>query len=111
MTTFLRLAFPSILTLLAFGVAISFAIRPAERKLEILRALSLAVVFALVGLAFAGVANTLKAMLVHASSPSGADALRIMFGGFAEGLIPGMVGFAVLAVSWALVAVGFRRQA
>jgi hypothetical protein len=110
MGTFLRLAFPSGLTLILLGVAIAFAFRPTERKLGILRALSLALVFALVGLAFAGVANTLKAAARQFSSNLGQEAVRVMLNGFSEALIPGMVGFAALAVSWGFVAVGFRRQ-
>jgi hypothetical protein len=49
-------------------------------------------------------------MVAPAPIPAGVDVWRIMSGGFAEGLIPGMVGFTVLAVSWTLVAVGFKRQ-
>jgi hypothetical protein len=109
MGTILRLLFPSVLILLVLGVALSYAIGPTERKLSILRALSLAAVFSLVATAFAGVANVLKATVYHAT-PTGEESVRTLLNGLAEGLVPGMVGFAFLAVSWTLVAVGFRRQ-
>ncbi len=110
MGAILRLLFPAVLILVVLGVAISFAARPTERKLSSLRALSLATVFALVATAFAGVANVLKATVWHTPT-MGTESARILLSGLAEGLVPGMVGFAFLAVSWALVAVGFRRQA
>ncbi len=66
-------------------------------------------VFSLVATAFAGVANVLKATVWH-NPAIGTESVRTLLSGLAGGLVPGMVGFAFLAVSWVLVAVGFRRQ-
>jgi Cu/Ag efflux pump CusA len=101
--------FPIVIALLTLWVAISFAIRPTEHKLAILRPLALSLVFAVLALTFAGFANLLAA-LKRVSFPEGKDSVGLLLGGLSEGLIPGIVGFAVLAVSWALAAFGLKRQ-
>jgi hypothetical protein len=103
-------ALPIVIALLLLWVAISFAIRPTERKLAILRPLALSLVFALLAITLAGWANLLHA-LQRISFPEGKDSVRLLLSGLAEGLVPGILGFAVLAVSWALAAFGLRRQA
>ena len=105
----MRHAFPAVIALLLLGVSIAFAIRPTERTLGILRPLSLALVFALLGITLAGIANLLVA-LGHTSFPEGRESMRLLLNGLAEGLIPGIAGFAVLAIAWALAALGLKRQ-
>ncbi len=101
--------FPIVIALLLLGVAISFAIRPTEYKLGILRPLALSLVFALLAITFAGFANLLTG-LHRLSFPEGKESMGLLLGGLAEGLIPGIMGFAVLAVSWGLAALGLSRQ-
>ncbi len=90
------------------GAAVSFAWRPGERKLAALRPLSLALVLAVLSSTFAGIALTTK----HAADAGGlaGDGVPQLLAGIAEAMVLGILGFTVLALSWALVAVGFRRQ-
>jgi len=99
----LQLAIVLVLTICSLGVAISFAVRPAETKLAILRPLSLGLAFGAVGMFCAGSANT----LAFASNAGLTDAcnVQMLLGGFAEALLPGAVAFSAMAVAWALAAV------
>ena len=105
----IRHAFPLAIALLLLGASISFAYRPAERKLEVLRPLSLSLIFAVLGITLAGFANLLQA-LRYASFPEAKDSITLLLNGLTEGLAQAIVGFAVLAVAWGLVALGLRRQ-
>ncbi len=89
------------------GTAIAYAARPTERKLELLRPLSLAAVFAAVCSFGAGAATALK---VAADGDLGAAALRLFVGGLAEAFVPLFVAFAFLAVAWLLVVLGMSRR-
>jgi hypothetical protein len=75
----------------AVAVASSFAINPRERTLAVLRPLTASTAFATVSAVLAGIAMALK-------------------NGAAESAVPGVLGFALLAVAWLLAALGFRRQ-
>lgn len=110
MGTVIHLAFPTVIALLLLSVAISFAVRPTERKLGVLRPLSLALVFALISTIFGGFANVLWAAVNRTSFPEGRDSVHLMLNGLAEGMVPGMVGFAILGVVWGLAALGLKRQ-
>jgi len=87
------------------GMAIAYALRPTERKLSLMRPLSLAAIFAAICSFAGGVAMVFN----------GAGATRewsnAAFMGFAECFTPLFVAFAFLALAWLLVAVGMRRQA
>lgn len=83
--------------------AASFARRPQERTLAILRPLSASTAFTAVSAMLAGSATALK------YAAEGAPATQLM-AGLAEAAVAGVLGFAFLAVAWLLAAVGFRRQ-
>jgi hypothetical protein len=104
-----QLTFLLIIILFLLGVAISFAVRPSERKLGMLRPLSLALVFALVGALCGGLANTFQAAVSSSAGAEAGKAAEILLAGIAEALVPGAVGFAVLAIAWGLAAIGLRR--
>jgi hypothetical protein len=92
----------------AFGVAVAYARRPTERKLMLMRPLSLASVFSAIGSLTAGMATILKGA---AATPDwSGHAFSHLLLGCAEALIPMFVAFSFLAVAWVLVAVGMRRQ-
>ena len=96
------------------ATAIRFAFRPAERILAVLRALSAATTFSALAAFLAGVTNGLYGVVrwlernADAAGPSAA--WRTALGGFAESPIVLVLAFAVLAVTWLLVAVGLRRH-
>ena len=105
---FVHLALILIIALITLGTAISFAVRPGERKLAILRTLSAATTFFVAGNAFAGIGAT----MLHAadSNTAAGELARIMTAGLAEATVPGILGFTFLGLSWLLAAVGLRRQ-
>jgi hypothetical protein len=105
--------FYAAVALVTLVVAIRFAFRPAERTLAILRALCAATVFSDLAAFFIGLANVL-AGLRFAAERSGGNLAGVtigILGGVIEALAGLVLGFAVLAVAWLLVAVGLRRQA
>jgi len=91
----------------AVAVASSFAINPRERTLAVLRPLTASTAFATVSAVLAGIAMALKN---GADGMLSADALVLLVAGLAESAVPGVLGFALLAVAWLLAALGFRRQ-
>jgi hypothetical protein len=103
-----QMVFLLVILLFLLGVAVSFAVRPTEHKLGLLRPLSLALVFALVGALFGGLAATLQASVGPANMNAG-KSLEVLSSGVAEALVPGVIGFAVLAIAWGLAAIGLRK--
>jgi hypothetical protein len=96
---------------LALGAAIGFARRPEGRKLPVIGALSAATAL----FTLTGVAACLQAVgLETAGNPEWAkspDIHLILIQGFGEAMSPAVLGFALLALTWLLVAVGHRRLA
>ncbi len=90
------------------GTAIAYAVRPSERKLELLRPLSLAAIFAALCSFAVGTATALK---FAAERESGPAAMHGLAAGLSEAFVPLFVAFAFLAVAWLLVVLGMRRRA
>jgi hypothetical protein len=104
----------ALIGLATLALAASFAFRPTERTLGILRPLCAATIYSALAAFFAGVTNGLYALsrLLDASSAAAPGRLwPTVVGAFAESPIPLVVGFAGVSVAWLLVAVGLRRQA
>jgi hypothetical protein len=99
--------FVLIVGLAAVVTGAGFAARPRERTLAILRPLTASTALATVSAMAAGAAMALKN---GADGGLSAEALTILVAGLAESAVPGVLGFALLAVAWLLTAVGFRRQ-
>src|SRR5262249_39091355 len=91
------------------ATGIAYAIRPSERRLALMRPLSLASIFAALSSMLAGVIAILVA--IAADSDPTAAAWRRGTVGLAESLVPPFLTFAFLVVAWISVAVGMRRQA
>ncbi len=90
---------------LVMGVA--FAIRPNERKLAMMRPLSLAAIFCAVSSALVTIINVLVGLSrVQVFDP---QSFRAEFVSLAEGIVPTFVGFACLTVAWLCVAMGMRK--
>lgn len=105
------LAFTVLVGLAAAGLAASFAARPAEAKLAVVRPLSLAVILASAGSIATGLANSFRMAADQALAvPGTATPPGMLFAGIAEALIVAALGFALTAVAWLLVAIGLRRQ-
>ena len=91
------------------GTAIAYLIGPTERKLAIMRPLSLAGIFAGICSFSVGVATVLSG--VANTGTITADGVRMMLMGLSEAFIPLFAAFAFLSVAWLLVAAGMRRSA
>jgi predicted ABC-type sugar transport system permease subunit len=92
----------------AFGMAVAYAVRPTERKLALMRPLSLASIFAAVCSFFGGVATVLGGLA--ATLEVGPPRIGLVLMGFRETIIPLFVAFAFLSVAWLLVVLGMRPQ-
>jgi len=107
--------FVVIVGLVTLAAAVCFAFRPAERTLAVIRPLAAATTFSSLAAFLLGVANGLVALnrlLERApDAAASAQAWRTSISGFAESPAPLVLAFALLAVTWLLVAVGLRRQA
>lgn len=97
-----------LVSLATLGVAGTYCIRPSEATLAAMRPLSLSIVFAALCSTSVGVATALKNGAEARLSP---DGTVLMIAGLAESVVPLVVAFGVLAVSWLLIAAGLRRQA
>jgi hypothetical protein len=93
----------------ALGMAIAYVTRPTERKLALMRPLSLASIFAAVCSWAAGLAAVLRGLAASGPRYDRID-MSAVFAGLSECMAPLFVAFAFLAVAWLLVAVGLRRQ-
>jgi hypothetical protein len=90
------------------GLAIAYVLRPGERKLAIMRPVSLAAIFA----AICGLVAELIAVLmgVAATLPRPVHVPNV-YVGVSEAFVPPFVNFGLLAAAWLLVAVGMTRRA
>ena len=88
--------------------AISYAWRPTDQKLALMRPLSLAAIFAAIHIFFAGVTAVFR-MLPRMPQSGGFDMNRLS-PGIAETAAPLFVVFGLLTVAWLCVAVGMRRS-
>jgi hypothetical protein len=106
--------FVAIVGLGALWTAIRFAIRPTERGLAVLRPLSATTTFAALTAFLLGITNALvgvnRRLETAADAAAVAKAWQVFLAGLAEATVPLALAFALLAVTWLLVAVGLRRQ-
>jgi hypothetical protein len=97
--------------LITFGAAIHFAIRPDLRRVETVRALTLATLFSVAAgviACIAKVGSTIPRIPEWASSPK---IHLLVMEGISESMAPGILGFSLLALAWLVMAVGHRRLA
>jgi len=106
--------FVAIVGLAALVQAIRFAMRPTEHGLAVMRPLSATTTFAALTAFLLGITNALVGLtrkLEGAADPAAtAKAWQVFLAGLAEGTVPLILAFALLAVAWLLAAVGLRRQ-
>ena len=111
MVEFMKAGGWSMWIVLLFGLgslaaAVLFLVKRDLGKLALVRALSLATVFAIASGLCANVAAVMTFAPEHA--PEG-ELVKAVMHGLAESLAPGILGFTMLSISWLLVAVGTRR--
>jgi hypothetical protein len=98
-----------IIALVPLGLAIAYAASPSERRLALMRPVSLAAIFAALAGVFSGFIAILRG--ISATETLTAGAWRHIALGGAEALVSVFFGFACLTVAWLLVALGMRRSA
>jgi hypothetical protein len=107
-------AFVAIVGIGALATAIRFALRPTEHGLAVLRPLSATTTFAALSAFLLGLTNalvvTIRRLEQAPDAAATAAAWRTFLAGLAEGTVPLILAFALLAVAWLLAAVGLRRQ-
>ena len=90
------------------AVAVLYAVRPTERRLVLMRPLTLAALFGGLTSFTSGVVAVMMGISVPTSDPG---AWRTMVLGGAETVVALFVTFGALTVAWLLVALGMRRTA
>ena len=91
------------------AMATAYFLRPTERRLALMRPLSLAGLFA----ALTGTATGCLHVMRHygIAAEFSEDLHRRMATGAAESLVPVILGFTSLTVAWLIVAAGMSRSA
>jgi hypothetical protein len=90
------------------AMAVAYFVRPTERRLALMRPMSLAGLFAAVT---GGANGFLHLFRNYGIAPESSDDLhRRVAIGAAESMVPVVVGFTCLTVAWLLVAAGMSRS-
>lgn len=88
------------------ALSVAYAVAPTERRLALMRPLSLATLFAAISSSVLGLLNVLSGIGIgRMALSSGVPAI-----GLAEALVPLFVGCGCLAVAWVAIAVGMWRR-
>src|SRR4051812_36651361 len=101
--------FGMLIALMPLGVAVAYMIRPTERRLGLMRPLSLAAIFAALHTFLSGVGAELRYVAKVGFGP-GFDLGQFMHA-FGETITPLFVAAGLLTAAWLCVAAGMRRQA
>jgi hypothetical protein len=94
-------------SLLPLIVAVAYVIRPTERRLLLMRPLSLAAAFAAISGFASGAAIVLRGLAVVDGKPAH---LGNVLMGLAEHWMPVHVAFGCLTAAWLLIAAGMMRR-
>jgi hypothetical protein len=95
-----------LITAVPLVVAILFAVRPSASRLELMRPVTLAAIFA----SLAGICLSLANSFVGINRHSGGNVVAYAAEVFAESVIPAFVSFAMMAAAWLIIAMAMRRQ-
>ena len=94
-------------SLLPLIAAIAYVIRPTERRLLLMRPLSIAAAASAISCFAMGVAIVLRALAAVEGKPASVGAVLM---GIAENWVPVFVSFGSLAAAWLLIAAGMLRR-
>jgi hypothetical protein len=97
-----------ILDFVPLVMAVFYLIRPTDRRLALMRPLTLTGLFAALAGGTLGFLNVLLGIGI--AKEFSADAFRRMAIGASESLVPMFLGFACLTIAWLLVAAGMGRR-
>jgi hypothetical protein len=114
MVEFIRAGgYPTIVTLV-FGVIILvlgglFVWRPSERRYRVLKAMSTATCFSVIGGVCSNFAAVMSKVPNHPEWSKSPDVHLIVMYGIGEALTTAILGFTILSLAWLMAAVGQRR--
>jgi hypothetical protein len=89
-------------------IAIRFLLKPGPERLAVLRSLSWAQVFVILGGVATNLTTTCKSV-VREFEESGAVKPEILIQGIGESLVPAGMGFTLLAFVWLIIALAVRK--
>ncbi len=89
-------------------MGVVYAVRPSERRLALMRPLSLAGIFAALCDLLVGLANALRS--IAATNSLDTSSVRLGALALSDALIPMFIAFACLTVAWLCVALGLTRH-
>lgn len=98
-----------LVSLASVGMALAYAVKPTERRLSLMRPLSLAAIFGGLSSFTVGVATVLQGIAV--TGVFGVGTWRGIASGAAEAVVSLFVAFGCLTIAWLLVTIGMRRVA
>ena len=96
-----------VVSLIPFGAAIAYLVRPTERKLVLIRPVSLGAIFAAICAVASAASSIFQALAV---TTAGSVDMPRVYDGLAEAFLPVFVNFGLLAVAWLLIAAGMLRR-
>ncbi len=116
MLEFLRAGGVGMVFVLLLGVgtlvtAALFARRPDERRMALLRSLTVATVFSILTAVATNIAAVMFKVPSHPVWSKSPDIHLIIMTGLGEALTPAILGFAFLTLIWLVAGVGMRRLA
>ncbi len=100
---------------LAFGgltlaAAVSFARRPMERQVGMIRGMSIATVFVILSAMAVAMMTVATRVPLNEAWANDPKVWLIVLTGFGESLTPAVLGFSFLAMAWLVTALGVRRM-
>ena len=98
-----------LLGLFTLAAAIAFMRKPQERHIGMIRGLSVATVFGVLGSMTANVAAVFSHVPANPKWSHSPDLPLIVMMGLGEALTPSILGFTMLSLAWLVTAVGVRR--
>ncbi len=96
-----------LVSLIPLAAAIAYVVRPTERKLVLMRPVSLGTIFAAICAIASAASLGFRAL---AETAAGAVDMPRVYAGLAETFVPVFVSFGFLAVAWLLIAAGMLRR-
>lgn len=96
-----------LVSLASVGMALAYALQPSERRLSLMRPLSLAAIFGGLSSFTVGIASVLQG--ISATPEFTTESWRAIAAGAAESIIGLFVVFGCLTIAWLLIVLGLRR--
>jgi len=102
--------FVFVISLITLIASVSFLIRPIDSGFAVVKALTRATIFAMVLGFFSGMVFPLKNAVINAGTEEVVRVTGHFLEGMIESFVPVIIGFAILSLSWVVVALGNKRK-